>query len=231
MAKPKNYEELIRPFVREFGSALADLSPSQIDEISSLIMSGDIAGARQRMSYLAAAGRSAEYVPRGTKRYSPAKDAPGGELTVREARPSVNAGRAEQPKVPVAPEADARPAQPSFLRKVLTPLSMDVPRREFLPGDFRPDDTAGDAVRKILGYGVVPGAAVGMAARQLADGGGYFAATYPRGDDAESAEGPPSEEERRAASRARIEAQRERHFQEIMAERFRRKPGMASPRE
>lgn len=214
-----------------FGKGFDDLPPSvQAALLNSSDMNEGLRAAREEMQRLAsqrsigtnAPGRSpleADYInyPRDNPRTSP--------------QVTVNTGRAEQPKVPVAPEADARPAQPSFLRKVLTPLSMDVPRREFLPGDFRPDDTAGDAVRKILGYGAIPGAAVGMAARQLADGGGYFAATYPWGDDTESAEGQSSEEERRAASKARIEAQRERHFQEIMAERFRRKPGMASPRE
>lgn len=197
MAKPKNYEELIRPFVREFGSALSGLNPSQIDEITAMIQKGDIAGARQRMSYIAAAGRGAEYVPRGTKRYSPASDAPGGELTVREARPSR--------EYPVAtyspPQEPPRPAP-----------TIRIP----------PRDTSGDNIRNLLKYGA-EAAAIG--------GGGYLAATYPWGDDSEPADRQLSEEEHQAAVRASLEAQRERHFQEIMAERFRRNPGMASPRE
>lgn len=222
MATPRKYEELIRPFVREFGSVLADLNPSQIDEITALIQSGDLAGARQRMSYIAASGRGAEYVPRGTKRYNPAGDTPGGELSVR-----VNTGRAKPAPKPVAPEGGkdaAKVAGDGFFRKALAPVSMDVPRREFLPGDFRPDDTAGDAIRKILGYGVVPGAAVGMAARQLAEGGGVPTL------DSDQEPQQPAEDERRAAVRSSLEAKRERHLQEIMMERFRRDPGMASPR-
>lgn len=197
MAKPKKYEELIRPFVREFGSALADLSPSQIDEISSLIQSGDIAGARQRMSYIAAAGRGAEYVPRGTKRYSPANDAPGGELAVREARPSV-----EYPVATYSPPSEAARPIPTIR----------IP----------PRDTSGDNIRNLLKYGA-EAAAIG--------GGGYLAATYPWGNEGDQADRQPSEEDRQAAVRASLEAQRERHFQEIMAERFRRNPGMATPRE
>lgn len=136
---------------------------------------------------------------------------------------TVNTGRAEQPKIPVAPEGTAEPATPGFWGKVLTPLSMEVPRRSGLPGSSRPQDTAGDAVRKILGYGVIPGAAVGMAARQLAEGGAVPAGvSEPTPAQAEG--------ERQAAVRSSLEAQRERHFQEIMAERFRRNPGMASPR-
>lgn len=197
MAKPKTYEELIRPFVREFGSALADLSPSQIDEISSLIMSGDIAGARQRMSYLAAAGRGAEYVPRGTKRYSPAKDAPGGELTVREARPSV-----EYPVATYSPPQEAARPIPTIR----------IP----------PRDTSGDNIRNLLKYGA-EAAAIG--------GGGYLAATYPWGNEGEPVERQPSEEERRFSNEALLRAKEERAMQEVMAERFRRNPGMASPRE
>lgn len=197
MAKPKKYEELIRPFVREFGSALADLSPSQIDELSSLIMSGDIAGARQRMSYLAAAGRGAEYVPRGTKRYSPAKDAPGGELTVREARPSV-----EYPVATYSPPQEAARPIPTIR----------IP----------PRDTSGDNIRNLLKYGA-EAAAIG--------GGGYLAATYPWGNEGGQADRQPSEEERRSGLEALLRAKEERAMQEVMAERFRRNPGMASPRE
>lgn len=155
-----------------FGKGFDDLPPSVRDALlNSSDMNEGLRAAKAEFQRLAsqrsigtnAPGRSpleADYVnyPRDNPRPAP--------------QVTVNTGRAEQPKLPAATEAAAEHAQPGFWRKLLTPLSMDVPRRSGLPGSARPQDTAGDAVRKILGYGVIPGAAVGMAARQLAGDGG-----------------------------------------------------------
>jgi len=79
------------------------------------------------------------------------------------------------PKAPPPAYKRAAAREPNFIDNLLSrvaplsPVSMRMDRKKYLPDDFVPPDTAGDAVRQVLGYGVIPGAAIGMAARQLSD--------------------------------------------------------------
>lgn len=173
-------------------SRLTDLP----DDVAELVKQGrygeaaDAMIAQSRLQSMADLGPQAPppaYNPdAGPRKYYPQ----GTGMIVRE-RPRPVASVAVNPAASEG-VADAVGKQADFIDRLLarvaplSPVSMKVDRKNFLPGDFAIDDTAGDAVRKILGYGVIPGATAGMAARQLADDG-FFPAARDDQEDEQSA--------------------------------------------
>jgi len=211
MAKKKGLEEFLAFYNK---SRMADLPPDVADLVrqgrlseaaAAMAENAKLVQSQSRVRSMADLGPQkpppAHNPDAGPRRYYPqgtgmiVRESPGPvaipTIRIPGSSKSPTAGGAVDPTA-VGDAVDVAGRQADFIDRLmarlapLSPVSMKVERENFLPGDFAVDDTAGDAVRKILGYGVIPGAAVGLAARQLADDG-----FFPAVRDDQEEEQPP----------------------------------------
>ena len=175
------------------------MSPKQVTVIDNMLRMGDEAGAAQYMQYIEAALRTDDYVPRNVRRPqgNTALSVPGSRdaipYTPGKPSPAPSAPRKSAPKA--APQSAApqrrgpKDAAGNFIRQLLSPVRMpnsplflsDLPEssvpysRAPLVGSARERVLADQSLlgdfKKVLGYGAIPGAAVGLAVRSVAERG------------------------------------------------------------
>ena len=187
--------ELLRQAQRLAGA----MSPKQVTDIDNMLRMGDEAGAAQYMQYIEAALRTDDYVPRNVRRLqgNTAISVPGPRdaipYTPGKPSPAPSSPRKSAPKA--APQSAApqrrgpKDAAGNTIRQLLSPVRMpdsplflsDLPEssvpysRAPLVGSARERVLADQSLlgdfKKVLGYGAIPGAAVGLAVRSVAERG------------------------------------------------------------
>ena len=175
------------------------MSPKQVTDIDNMLRMGDEAGAAQYMQYIEAALRTDDYVPRNVRRLqgNTAISVPGPRdaipYTPGKPSPAPSSPRKSAPKA--APQSAApqrrgpKDAAGNSIRQLLSPVRMpdsplflsDLPEssvpysRAPLVGSARERVLADQSLlgdfKKVLGYGAIPGAAVGLAVRSVAERG------------------------------------------------------------
>ena len=175
------------------------MSPKQVTDIDNMLRMGDEAGAAQYMQYIEAALRTDDYVPRNVRRLqgNTAISVPGPRdaipYTPGKPSPAPSAPRKSAPKA--APQSAApqrrgpKDAAGNSIRQLLSPVRMpnsplflsDLPEssvpysRAPLVGSASERVLADQSLlgdfKKVLGYGAIPGAAVGLAVRSVAERG------------------------------------------------------------
>jgi hypothetical protein len=119
--------------LKMLGDMAGSLNPRQVSEITDLLRKGDEAGAAQYLQYIAAASRTDDYVPRGTK-----------SVRVGNTALSVPGSREEIPYTPGKPlDAAPAPAAPGKSTPKASPQSAAPQRRG-------PKDAAGNSIRQLL---------------------------------------------------------------------------------
>jgi hypothetical protein len=175
------------------------MSPKQVTDIDNMLRMGDEAGAAQYMQYIEAALRTDDYVPRNVRSLqgNTAISVPGPRdaipYTPGKPSPAPSSPRKSAPKA--APQSAApqrrgpKDAAGNSIRQLLSPVRMpnsplflsDLPEssvpysRAPLVGSARERVLADQSLlgdfKKVLGYGAIPGAAVGLAVRSVAERG------------------------------------------------------------
>ena len=175
------------------------MRPKQGTVIDTMLRMGDEAGAAQYMQYIEAALRTDDYVPRNVRSLqgNTAISVPGPRdaipYTPGKPSPAPSSPRKSAPKA--APQSAApqrrgpKDAAGNFIRQLLSPVRMpnsplflsDLPEssvpysRAPLVGSARERVLADQSLlgdfKKVLGYGAIPGAAVGLAVRSVAERG------------------------------------------------------------
>jgi hypothetical protein len=175
------------------------MSPKQVTDIDNMLRMGDEAGAAQYMQYIEAALRTDDYVPRNVRRLqgNTAISVPGPRdaipYTPGKPSPAPSSPRKSAPKA--APQSAApqrrgpKDAAGNSIRQLLSPVRMpnsplflsDLPEssvpysRASLVGSARERVLADQSLlgdfKKVLGYGAIPGAVVGLAGRSVAERG------------------------------------------------------------
>ena len=175
------------------------MSPKQVTDIDNMLRMGDEAGAAQYMQYIEAALRTDDYVPRNVRRLqgNTAISVPGPRdaIPYTPGKPSPAPSSPRKPAPKAAPQSAApqrrgpKDAAGNFIRQLLSPVRMpnsplflsDLPEssvpysRAPLVGSASERVLADQSLlgdfKKVLGYGAIPGAAVGLAVRSVAERG------------------------------------------------------------
>ena len=175
------------------------MSPKQVTVIDNMLRMGDEAGAAQYMQYIEAALRTNDYVPRNVRRLqgNTAISVPGPRdaIPYTPGKPSPAPSSPRKPAPKAAPQSAApqrrgpKDAAGNSIRQLLSPVRMpdsplflsDLPEssvpysRAPLVGSARERVLADQSLlgdfKKVLGYGAIPGAVVGLAGRSVAERG------------------------------------------------------------
>ena len=175
------------------------MSPKQVTVIDNMLRMGDEAGAAQYMQYIEAALRTDDYVPRNVRSLqgNTAISVPGPRdaIPYTPGKPSPAPSSPRKPAPKAAPQSAApqrrgpKDAAGNSIRRLLSPVRMpdsplflsDLPEssvpysRAPLVGSARERVLADQSLlgdfKKVLGYGAIPGAAVGLAVRSVAERG------------------------------------------------------------